>query len=68
MSKKYPTMPGITGDIASHTQALGTVREKCDIYERQTNDLMSSFISVKDLVDLNILAVQGGKLVLGSAF
>lgn len=59
-NRKYPNLPSITNDPASHRDALRAVTEALSIGQRRTADILSSFIRVSDLVDLGLIELSGG--------
>lgn len=59
-NRKYPNLPSITNDPASHRDALRSVTEALNIGQRRTADVLSSFIRVSDLVDLGLIELSGG--------
>lgn len=59
-NRKYPNLPSITNDPASHRDALRAVTEALNIGQRRTADILSSFIRVSDLVDLGLIELSGG--------
>lgn len=61
--RKYPSRPTITNDPASHTSALQAMAEAIDTHERRTKDVESSFVRVRDLVDLGFCTLSSGLLV-----
>lgn len=61
--RKYPSRPTITGSIDSHTTALQAMAEAIDTHERRTKDVESSFVRVRDLVDLGFCTLESGVLI-----
>lgn len=66
--RTYPALPGVGDSVPSHTSFLRQAKENIEIHERRTDDILSSFISVRDLVDLGIVKIRGDQIVLGQAF
>lgn len=62
-NRKYPSLPGITGSVESHTRALGVMVEAIAIHERRTKDYLSSFVRVQELIDLGLARVEGSNFV-----
>lgn len=60
-SRKYPSIPAISDDPMSHTVALRAIIEALQVHERRTNDILSSFVRVQDLVDMGLISVVDGK-------
>lgn len=54
-NRKYPNIPSITDDPASHRDALLAVIEALNIGQRRTSDILNSFIRVSDLVDIGLI-------------
>jgi hypothetical protein len=44
------------------------VKEALEIHERRTGNFLDSFVRLRELVDLDILRVEGRRIVLGAAF
>lgn len=61
--RKSPGLTSIGGDVASHTKALEAIRDVLQVRERQTRDRLSSFVRVRELVDLGLIRVVGGNRV-----
>lgn len=59
-NRKYPNIPAITDDPASHTDALRAIVEALNIGQRRTKDILNSFVRVDDLVDLGLINLQSG--------
>lgn len=59
----YPSIPGVTNDIGSHTNALQQVRESIETHERRNSNYLKSFIRFEELVSLGIIDEQGNQLV-----
>lgn len=62
MPRRYPTMPHVDLTAETHATALRAVREKTDIYERNTDDIPNSFVRVGDLIDLGMAKIVGKTL------
>lgn len=58
-SRKYPAIPTISGNLASHTRALEVMRDAIQTHERRTADKLSSFVRVKELIDLGLVRLVG---------
>lgn len=62
-SRKYPGIPTVGPDLESHTRVLEAVRDAIQIHERRTADVLSSFVRVKDLIDLGFVRLEGSNLL-----
>lgn len=58
-SRKYPAIPTVGGDVVSHTKVLEALRDAVQIHERRTGDRRSSFVRIKDLIDLGVVRLVG---------
>lgn len=59
-NRTYPSIPTISQDIRSHTEALKAIVEAISIHERRTKNLDDSFVRVHELVDLGLITLVGG--------
>lgn len=57
--RKYPSLPAITREEGNVQQALTALKESLDIGARRTADIPSSFVRVRDLIDLGIIRLDG---------
>lgn len=55
----YPSVPGITEDQRTHTNALQQIRESIETHERRNSNYKKSFIRWEELVDLGIIDDDG---------
>lgn len=62
-NRAYPSIPTISGDVQSHTNALYAIREAIDIHERRTKNYLDSFVRVQELVDLGLITLDGNIVV-----
>jgi hypothetical protein len=62
-NRAYPSIPTISGDVQSHTNALYAIREAIEIHERRTNNYLDSFVRVRELVDLGLVTIDGNIVV-----
>lgn len=58
-SRKYPALPGVGNDLASHTRVLEALREAVQTHERRNADKLASFVRVQDLIDLGAARLIG---------
>lgn len=58
-NRNYPSIPAITGDVDNHTRVLQAIKEALEIGQRRTNDLLNSFVRVKELIDLGLITLGG---------
>jgi hypothetical protein len=58
-NRNYPSIPAITGDVDNHTRVLQAIKEALEIGQRRTNDLLNSFVRVKELIDLGLITLEG---------
>ncbi len=61
--RKSPGLTSIGNDVASHTRALEAIRDVLAVRERHTRDKLSSFVRVKELIDLGLVRVVGGNRI-----
>lgn len=59
----YPSIPSVTGEISTHTNALQQVRESVETHERRNANYLKSFIRFEELVDLGIIDSSGNNLL-----
>ena len=59
----YPSIPGVTQDTATHTNALQQIRESIETHERRNSNYLKSFIRFEELVELGIIDGSGGRSV-----
>jgi hypothetical protein len=62
-NRAYPSIPTISGDSQSHTNALYAIREAIEIHERRTSNYLDSFVRVQELVDLGLITLDGNVVV-----
>lgn len=53
------SIPDVGSDLDSHTRALRAIKEALEIGQRATPELMRSFVTIQDLVALNVLSLEG---------
>lgn len=58
-NRKFPSLPVVAGDLPNHTEVLMAVKSSLDIGQRRTSDFLSSFVQVRDLVDLGVIDENG---------
>lgn len=58
----YPSIPGITDDVATHRDALQQIREAIETHERRNNNYLKSFVRFEELVTLGIIDSSGKKI------
>lgn len=61
-NRKFPSLPYVAGDLPNHTELLTTIRNSLEIGQRRTADFPSSFVQVRDLIDLGVIDDQGNLL------
>lgn len=66
-NRATPSLPAVGGDLANHTIVLRAVKEALEVHERRTGEKLDSFVRLRELVTLGLLAVQGDRVVLGDA-
>lgn len=65
-NRAYPSIPSITGEVSSHTEALLAMKEAIEIHERRTANYLDSFVRLHELVDLGLITLKGDRFnVLG---
>lgn len=57
----YPSIPGITQEADTHTNALQILKEAVETHERRNNNYLKSFIRFEELVDLGLINVDGSQ-------
>lgn len=55
----YPSIPGITEDSLTHTNALQQIRESIETHERRNANYLKSFVRFEELVTLGIISEDG---------
>jgi hypothetical protein len=65
--RTYPSLPEPGNDLASHSNILRQVKEGIQVHERRTSNWRDSFVRLGELVDLEILKVEGDLITLGDA-
>lgn len=55
----YPSLPEITSDSASHTNALQQIKTALRTYQREDQNYLKSFVRFEELVDLGIIDNDG---------
>jgi hypothetical protein len=55
----YPSIPGVTEDQSTHTNALQQIRESIETHERRNSNYLKSFIRFEELVELGIIDETG---------
>lgn len=55
----YPSIPNITEDSDSHTNALMIIKEAIETHERRNNSYLKSFVRFEELVDLGLITADG---------
>lgn len=55
----YPSIPGITDDQRTHSNALQQIRESIETHERRNSNYRKSFIRWEELVELGIIDDDG---------
>lgn len=58
-NRKFPSLPVVAGDLPNHTEVLMAAKAALEIGQRRTPDFLSSFVAVRDLVDLGIIDEDG---------
>lgn len=65
-NRKYPSIPGVSGDVDSHTRALQAIKQAIEIHERRvSNAYLDSFVRLRELEQLGLIKVRGNKIFLG---
>lgn len=62
-TRKYPGLPSPGDTVESHTVFLRAVKEALEVHERRTKDILSSFVRVKEMDDLDFIDVRGTQIV-----
>jgi len=62
-TRKYPALPSPGDTVESHTVFLRAVKEALEVHERRTKDILSSFVRVKEMDDLDFIDVRGTQIV-----
>lgn len=58
-NRKYPSLSYVSGDLKNHTDLLTTIRNTLEIGQRRTADFPSSFVQIRDLIDLGVIDEDG---------
>lgn len=61
-SRASPAVPGVDGTPQSHVVAIKALTEHAETGARRTQDVLNSYIRVRDLVELGIIRVDDGSL------
>ncbi len=56
------SIPDVGQDLDSHTRVLRAIKEAVELGQRLTPEIMRSFVTVQDLVNLNLLRIEGTTL------
>ena len=57
-----PSLPQAGDVLDTHSEFLRQIKESLEIGERRTGDILDSYITVQDMLDLGYLIEQGGRL------
>ncbi|MCK5318030.1 MAG: hypothetical protein KAJ55_08950 [Anaerolineales bacterium] len=63
-NKAYPSIPTISADLQSLTNAANLMKHAIEIHERRTPDALQSFVRLEELVTLGLITVNGDILQL----
>lgn len=58
-NRRYPSLPYVAGDLPNHTELLTTIRNALEIGQRRTADFPSSFVQIRDLIDIGLVDTNG---------
>lgn len=58
-NRGYPSLPNVSGDVASHTAALRAIIESLNVARRRKGDIRDSFVRVGELEDLGFIRLNG---------
>jgi len=58
-----PAIPNPAGDPVSQSNVLRAIKECIEIHERSAGNPLDSFVRLRELVELNILMIQGTQIV-----
>jgi hypothetical protein len=61
-SRASPAVPGVDGSTQSHLVALKVLTEHAETGARRTQDVLNSYVRVRDLVDLGVIRVDDDTL------
>lgn len=62
-NKAYPSVPSVSEDTSTHTNALQQLKEAVETHERRNNNYLKSFIRFEELVTLGIVDSRGVSLL-----
>ena len=62
-NRAYPSIPAVTDDTTTHTNALQQVRESIETHERRNANYLKSFVRFEELVALGIIDDSGTNLL-----
>ncbi|RLC18920.1 MAG: hypothetical protein DRI24_01760 [Deltaproteobacteria bacterium] len=57
--RKWPAIPQPLEEIASINSAVVALKERTQVQSREQGDILSSFVSVQDLINLGVITVDG---------
>lgn len=63
-TRKYPSIPTVGSDPKSLAVAVQAIRDAVQTHERRDGDPLSSFVRLKELIDLGLVRRVGNELVL----
>jgi hypothetical protein len=63
-TRKYPSLPTLGNSLESHTAVLQALRDAVQTHERRDGDPLSSFVRLRELIDLGLVRRVGNELVL----
>lgn len=55
----YPSIPSITAESETHTNALQIIKEAIETHERRTGSYLKSFVRFEELIDLGLITSDG---------
>lgn len=61
-SRSFPAIPAVDGSSQSHVGAIKALTEQSETGSRRTQDVLNSYVRVRDLVELGVLRVDDGTL------
>jgi len=61
----YPSIPTITAESETHTNALQIIKEAIETHERRTGSYLKSFVRFEELVELGLIT-SDGQIVVGA--
>lgn len=61
--RKWPALPAPDGSSASFNSAILALNERAQVQSREIGDVLSSFVTVQDLITVGVIGANGKLLI-----